>query len=78
MNLRKVTDQFEGRHEAAERVRQGNCFAQRARLRLRSPVGTLAYFLILLIFAPCREASPIRPVSPNTKTRTGFLSVSLS
>ena len=38
----------------------------------------LPYCLILLILAPCSDASPIKPVSPKTKTRTGFLSVSAS
>ena len=32
------------------------------------------YCLILLILAPPREASPIRPLSPKTKTITGLLS----
>ena len=39
------------------------------------PAATLCYWAILLILAPCREASPIRPFSPNTNARTGFLSV---
>ena len=34
--------------------------------------------LILLILAPFREASPIRPFSPKTKTYTGLCRVSTS
>ena len=34
--------------------------------------------LILLILAPFREASPIRPFSPKTKTNTGLCRVSTS
>ena len=41
-------------------------------------VAVVYFVAILLIFAPCREASPISPFSPNTKARMGLLSVCVS
>jgi hypothetical protein len=51
------------------------------RPRAGPPLGggpAVGYLAILLILAPCREASPISPFSAKTKARTGLLSVWVS